>query len=103
MSVYKSLYTTTPVFKVSDPAPHKPGCKISDSGSRGIVISIYVAKMKAADLCLCFVYQCENQFSHDAVQDPLYTITADYLAIQNQKRCLFFDLLAFLSTLFYLC
>ena len=26
-----------------------------------------------------------------------------YLAIQSQKRCLFFVLLAFLSTLFYLC
>ena len=31
------------------------------------------------------------------------TCNAFYLAIKSQKRCLFFVLLAFLSTLFYLC
>ena len=30
-------------------------------------------------------------------------VSASYLAIQRQIRCLFFVLLAFLSTLFYLC
>ena len=34
----------------------------------------------------------------DLVNDNVY-----YLAIQSQKRCLFFVLLAFFSTLFYLC
>ena len=39
----------------------------------------------------------------EVMKSTVESETVIYLAIQSQKRCLFFVLLAFLSTLFYLC
>ena len=74
---------------VSDQVRHKPGCtttedgkrlEISDLGSRGIVLSIYIAKTKAlisfavtAKLICVFVFAyVEGCFSHD---EALYLCT----------------------------
>ena len=70
------------VFWLSDKVPHKPGCtatedcqrlEISDLSSRGIVLSVSIAKTKAlisfavtAKLIRVFVFAyANNRFSHN--------------------------------------
>ena len=70
---------TKRVFGVSDQVLHKPGCSttedgyrlgISDLGSRGIALSIYVAKTKAlisfAVICVFVFTYAKSHFFHDA-------------------------------------